>query len=407
MLEYFTIKKLRKNNQPAPPIAGTTAQNEPLTPLLAPQDEHFLAQVINRSEGEIEPENIILPGSPSPQTTPTIAEPLAKSASEPVSSTAPAVEERDGSWKDSLKEKWGYLEALGTVTATRLEEAVGIGKGKGKEKAQENKKEKEKAVETATVGEQSATSTSSIVDTTPGTTTPTTPTGTGHSEIIREDRELTDILERLNCAASNGIIFSSPSASLKPLIAKFTQIFKDLMEGVPTAYDDLVSLFDSSSNLLEKTYTSLPTFLKQLIASLPDKMTPEVLRTLAATSPALANVGRMGLKDIVTTPGVLANLLKSIVQVLKLRFPMLLGGGVAVGLGMFVLFFGLWYCYKRGREERVEREERERMGQFGIERIKTEKELQEEEKKKKKAAAEQKKKEQAAGPAKKRWWQSK
>lgn len=204
-------------------------------------------------------------------------------------------------------------------------------------------------------------------------------------------------------------MFSSPSAALKPLIGKFTQIFKDLTNGVPTAYDDLISLFDSSNSILEMTYKSLPTFMKQIIQSLPDKMTPEILRTLAATSPALANVGRIGLRDMVTTPGLLAKLLKAIVQTLKTRFPMLMGGGVAVGLGVFVLFFGLWYCYKRGKETREEAEERERMEEFGVERIKTEKELDKEKKDKLKAekkAKEQKEKE-AAGPAKKSWWGSK
>lgn len=173
-------------------------------------------------------------------------------------------------------------------------------------------------------------------------------------------------------------MLSSRSAAIKPLIDKFTQIFKDLMSGVPTAYDDLISLFDSSSSLIEKTYSSLPNFIKQIIQSIPDKMTPAILRTLAATSPVLANTSGLGLKELVTTPGLLGNLLKSIVQVLRIRFPMLLGGGVAAGLGVFVLFFGLWYCYKRGKETREAREEAERMEAFGVERIKTEKELEKE-----------------------------
>ena len=130
---------------------------------------------------------------------------------------------------------------------------------------------------------------------------------------------------------------------------------------MPTAYNDLVSLFDSSSTFIEKTYNSLPGFLQQLIASLPDKLTPEVIRTLGIASPVLANVGPMGLKEMLNTPGVVTNLLRSIVQILRTRFPLLMSGGVAMGLGLCVLFFGLWYCYKRGKEEREKKEQKEKM----------------------------------------------
>lgn len=376
MLEYF-----RKKHQSTGSVDSTKAPNEQLTPLLAPNDERFLAQVIDEPEGT----TVIFHGSQLPQA-PAVAPAPDEAPADSPPTTAPPVTAGDGDWKQSLRDKWGYLGALGTVTAARLEQAV-VGKGKLKEK-EDKGKGKEKATEASA---ESATAT-------PGTATPT-----GTSEIIREDQELTEVLERVNCAAANGTVFSSPKAAIKPLIDRFTQIFKDLVNGVPTAYDDLISLFESSSSLMEKTYSSLPSFIKQIIQSMPQKMTPEVLRTLAATSPALASVGSMGLKEMVTTPGVLTNLYKAIVQLLKARFPMLLGGGVAVGLGMFVLFFGLWYCYKRGKETREEREENERMETFGVERIKSEKEL-EKEKKEKEKAEKKKKEEETAGPAKKRWW---
>lgn len=205
-------------------------------------------------------------------------------------------------------------------------------------------------------------------------------------------------------------MLSSTSTGIKPLIGKFTQIIKDLMDGVPTAYGDLVSLFESSSSLMEKTYSSLPDFIKQIIQTMPDKMTPAVLRTLAATSPAVASVGKLGLKEMVTTPGVLADLLKSIVQALRLRFPILLSGGVAVGLGVFVLFYALWYCYKRGKETREEREEARRMEEFGVEKIKTKEELEKEKKeaeKEKKEAEKENKEAETVGSAKGGWWRSK
>ena len=73
-------------------------------------------------------------------------------------------------------------------------------------------------------------------------------------------------------------------------------------------------------------------------------------------------------------------MLKSVINLLKTRFPMALGGAnLAISMGLFggypdlfffppgagggradgsaiVVLFVLWYCYKRGREERLEKE---------------------------------------------------
>ncbi|KAF8463097.1 hypothetical protein BDZ91DRAFT_732481 [Kalaharituber pfeilii] len=429
MLEYLIFKKFRKNrsksdptNQsPAPTSTADAEQagNESLTPLLAPQDEQFLAGVINHPdisvERSAEAENIndIFCGKPETGPVATAAA-TTTDAQPPVLETAPVashpVPVSDGDWIEELKAKWGYLEALGSVSVTRLGQTMRKSKDKGKSKEKAEGLEAEGLEAEGLEDTQSIPATPTGVSTS-GTATPTTTAA--EPEIIREDKELTEILDRLDFAASHGRVLSSPSASLKPLINQFTQIIKDILTGVPTAYDDLVSLFDSSSSVLEKTYSSLPTYLKQLIAALPDKLTPEVLRTLAAASPALADAASgaagLGLKDMVTHPGVLTGLLRAVVDVLRTRFPMLLGGGVAVGLGVFVLFFGLWYIYKRGKETREEREERERMQQFGVQRIKSVKELEKEkkaqEKEEKRRQREREKAEkQKTGGTKKRWW---
>lgn len=140
MLEYFAIKKYRESTA----ADGTSISKEPLTPLLAPQDERYLAQVIDDPEGtHSEPESVIFNGSP-PQAPIATVDPPVKLTTENVQGAAPPTE-GDGDWKDTLKEKWGYLEALGTVTATRIEKAVvsTIGMDKGKED-----KGKGKAVDT-------------------------------------------------------------------------------------------------------------------------------------------------------------------------------------------------------------------------------------------------------------------
>ncbi len=95
------------------------------------------------------------------------------------------------------------------------------------------------------------------------------------------------------------------------------------------------------------------------------------------------------LKDLVTKPGAVVSLLKAIMNALKLRWPAFMGTNVLLSLGLFgmsfiyptpsilflsfslllergvgsikltgsiVLLFVFWYCHKRGREVRLERE---------------------------------------------------
>lgn len=144
------------------------------------------------------------------------------------------------------------------------------------------------------------------------------------------------------------------------LVQKFTLVLKDLINGVPTAYDDLIHLLDNSQEQLQKSYASLPSFLQKLIQSLPSKLTsglaPELLATAAggvaassteaetgasAGSGGLAGIAAKAgmkvpsLKDIVTKPGAIVALLKSIMNVLKLRWPAFIGTNVLWSLGLF------------------------------------------------------------------------
>lgn len=136
MLEYFTIKKFRKNHRSTPSADSATTPKEPLTPLLAPHDERFLARVI---EGNTEPESVIFSGPQPPQAP-------VKTTTESVPKTASPATTGDGDWKGSLRDKWGYLEALGSSTASRVGQAV-VGKGKDKDKGKDKGKGKEKATE--------------------------------------------------------------------------------------------------------------------------------------------------------------------------------------------------------------------------------------------------------------------
>ncbi|MCJ1318467.1 hypothetical protein MMC15_003795 [Xylographa vitiligo] len=193
-------------------------------------------------------------------------------------------------------------------------------------------------------------------------------------EAKKEEEEMTSVLEQLNLAAVNNRVFSISKES-QELLRKFTLVLKDLINGVPTAYDDLESLLTNSEHQLQSSYKHLPSFLQKLIESLPSKMTgtlgPEILAVAAErqglkseyVTQATGIASKLGmkvkvpsLKDLVTKPGAVASMLRTIMNFLKLRFPAFMGMNVLWSLALFVLLFVFWYCHKRGRETRLEKE---------------------------------------------------
>ncbi|KAJ5760505.1 hypothetical protein N7520_007661 [Penicillium odoratum] len=206
----------------------------------------------------------------------------------------------------------------------------------------------------------------------PSTVTPTTDNG---NEAQKDQEDMTDILERLNLAADNNRVFSIGDDT-QELLRKFKLIFKDLINGVPTAYHDLEMLLTNGNRQLQDTYTKLPGFLQKLIEKLPEKWTetlaPEMLAVASerATQSGvnMENVGKaaaaaekMGvnipsLKELVSKPAAIVGMLRSIMAFLRARFPAVLGMNVLWSLALFILLFVLWYCHKRGREVRLENE---------------------------------------------------
>lgn len=168
----------------------------------------------------------------------------------------------------------------------------------------------------------------------------------------KEDKELSDILDQLNLSAVNNRVFSFSKES-EELLNKFTQVLKDLVNGVPTAYNDLEKLFTDYDNQLKKMYGSLPPFLQNLVKSLPAKLTatlgPELLAASAekpgfdamhAASGSKSKKSKIpsipSLKSLVTAQGAVATALRSIVSFLKLRFPALAAGtNVVMSLAVF------------------------------------------------------------------------
>ncbi|KAI1327123.1 hypothetical protein F5Y16DRAFT_372688 [Xylariaceae sp. FL0255] len=193
------------------------------------------------------------------------------------------------------------------------------------------------------------------------------------SEAKHEKDEMARVLDDLDLAAQNNRAFSLSSESAA-MVKNFTQVLKDLVNGVPTAYGDLVKLLEDRDGILARNYEKLPKGLKKLVAQLPEKLTgslaPELL-VAAAEAQGLASVEAEGaglkgaakkyltpgnLKELVTKPGAVVGLLKGIVNALKTRFPAFVGTNVLWSLAVFLLLSALWYCHKRGREVRLERE---------------------------------------------------
>ncbi|EGC43519.1 conserved hypothetical protein [Histoplasma capsulatum var. duboisii H88] len=199
--------------------------------------------------------------------------------------------------------------------------------------------------------------------------------GLNLDEAKGEEDDLTQVLERLNLSAVNNRVFSI-SDDTQSILKKFNLILKDLINGVPTAYHDLESLLTNEDGQLQKSFNHLPGFLQKLIEQLPDKVTekfaPEFLAMAAekagksgisleeATTTA-EKAKKMGLripslKELVGKPAAIAGMLRSIVSFLQARFPALMGMNVLMSLALFILLFVLWYCHKRGREVRLEKE---------------------------------------------------
>ncbi|KGO75565.1 hypothetical protein PITC_098480 [Penicillium italicum] len=195
------------------------------------------------------------------------------------------------------------------------------------------------------------------------------------AEKDKDAEDMTDILERLNLAADNNRVFSI-SEETQELLRKFKLIFKDMINGVPTAYHDLEMLLTNGNRQLQETYTKLPGPMQKLIEKLPERWTetlaPEMLAVAAdragKSGVNMENVGKaaaaaekMGvnipsLKELVSKPAALVGMLRSIMTFLRARFPAVMGMNVLWSLALFILLFVLWYCHKRGREVRLENE---------------------------------------------------
>ncbi|KAK8060394.1 hypothetical protein PG996_010324 [Apiospora saccharicola] len=346
MLEYFTYKKVKKhraekaekervesaNEEPHQDAASPSPRviSEPIgTPLLREEDERFLERLT----------------SPDPDDDEGVRPPL------PPRIKTPTIE-----W-DSDTESYVSKEGKGKAKATDAKPEVAAGKPK----------------RFATITTLGRNLSQRVRPTANSGLKPENVPPVTEREVLREENDITRILDDLDLSAKNNKVFSL-SADSGEMVRKFNLVLKDLVNGVPTAYGDLTALLDDRDGTLAKNYEKLPSSLKKLVTTLPNKLTstlaPELLAVAAEAQGLKADEANKGglkdaaknfltpksLQDLVTKPGAIVGLLKGIVNALKVRWPAFIGTNVIWSLALFLLLSALWYCYKRGREVRLESE---------------------------------------------------
>ncbi|KAF2735070.1 hypothetical protein EJ04DRAFT_492377 [Polyplosphaeria fusca] len=386
-LSLFDIKKFRRQSQQkvsatsssaeAAPATVTSPHEEPAaSPVLDKEDEQFferLAAIAREPEGTPPPlpsrpattqngaegksdidvqreelaAGVPLPMSPPPEVTVEDAEPEDKKGK------GKAKAEEGLGRRKSVMGYWKLAQSRLGRTSEKDGDKTKEPKDKKKEKA--SAKEKEKLAKDLHAAAESA-------------------KASEDQETQKEEQDLTAILDQLNLSAVNNRVFSFSEES-QELLEKFKLVLKDLVNGVPTAYNDLEKLLTDSESQLKKMFGNLPPFLQSLVKSLPTKISAALAPELMAASaekPGFDAQQRMGtasagikskkpkipsLKSLVTAEGAVATMLKSILNFLKLRFPAVLTGtNVLLSLAVFILLFVFWYCHKRGREVRLEGE---------------------------------------------------
>lgn len=173
-----------------------------------------------------------------------------------------------------------------------------------------------------------------------------------HDEEEREKDDINKVLDDLNLSARNNKTFSLSKESAE-MVGLFTVVLKDLVNGVPTATNDLKKLFEDHDGTLAKNYEKLPKSMQKMVTTLPNKVTgalaPELL-AVAAESQGLKgdDAPKGGIKDqamkliipknvseLVTKPSAIIGMLKAIMNFLKVRWPAFIGTNAIWSIALF------------------------------------------------------------------------
>jgi hypothetical protein len=182
----------------------------------------------------------------------------------------------------------------------------------------------------------------------------------------KQEKEVSVLLDNLSLSSINNRVFSFSAESQK-YYDRFTQVLKDTLNGAPTAYEDMDKLMRDAGPTLEKNFASMPPFVQTLVKSLPAKLGASLgpeLMTAASQKPGNDMKARMeagekgeeasgskdgqqkktkrripGLKSLTSSNGVVASILRNIVNFLQVRFPFLVSTtNVVMSLAVFSKF---------------------------------------------------------------------
>ncbi|KAK8252503.1 hypothetical protein HDK77DRAFT_460725 [Phyllosticta capitalensis] len=369
MLEYFTYKKFKENREkkrqaespaaePKSPRPSDHAREipQPRSPILDDRDEAFFERVTSAGYDDEEEET----PPPLPARPATVRQSTERSMTKSIQAQdvalppSPAADQTgEGKHtKDKARNYWSYVQDLpkrALVSSLPLDDTR----------------------QSKAAGDTLASAAGAV----------------RRGEAKKEEKDLSTVLDQLNLAAVNNRVFSFSEESQK-LLEQWKQVLRDIVSGAPHAYDDLEKFLTGSEKQLDKMYNSLPPFVQNLVKSLPVKMAamlgPEAMAAaegkqfdsskFATESTSKAKKLRKqamripSLKRLVTEQGAIAAMLKSILNFLKLRFPAVVSGtNVLMSLAVFILLFVCWYCHKRGREVRLEKEAAMRDSQSSLE----------------------------------------
>jgi hypothetical protein len=352
-MSYFNVKKLRRQSKqavptidtftsPPAPAVSTPSEEPAASPILDDEDQKFLERLAAISQ---EPE-----GTPPPLPTRPVEvvedgeKKMGKDAQEaimdgankvPLPMSPPAVTDQD----EKDKARNGMTRRKSVMSYFSLAQAKfkqATEKDKSKEKEPKSKETKESKKEKISAKERSQ-----LADNLLAAAAVTK--SAEQVEAEKEQADMTAILDQLNLSAVNNRVFSFSKES-EELFAKFTLVLKDIVNGVPTAYNDLEKLFTEYDTQLKKMYGNLPPFLQTMVKSMPAKLTatlgPELMAAQAQKPGFDAKHKRAGpggkmkfktpkipsLKSLLSAEGAVATMLKSILNFLKLRFPAVLTG---------------------------------------------------------------------------------
>jgi hypothetical protein len=181
----------------------------------------------------------------------------------------------------------------------------------------------------------------------------------------KQEKEVSVLLDNLSLSSINNRVFSFSAESQK-YYDRFTQVLKDTLNGAPTAYEDMDKLMRDAGPTLEKNFASMPPFVQTLVKSLPAKLGASLgpeLMAAASEKPghdmkARTEAGEKGeattdtndgqkkkkrripgLKSLTSSNGVVASILRNIVNFLQVRFPFLVSTtNVVMSLAVFSKF---------------------------------------------------------------------